>query len=86
MSARTMFPARLVGFCCILIGLTLVARGEATPAAMRYAQLFYLYLAVDVLCGLCLVLAAAQAERFTFRRGVAVEVLSAVRRSAQHLA
>lgn len=42
--------------------------------ALKYAQLFYLYVAVNILIGLYLVVASVRSERFTFQNGVAIEV------------
>jgi len=68
----------LIGWISLVKGLFfLILSPEAMVsllAALRYAELFYVYVAINVLIGLYLVVAAARAERFTFQDGVSVEV------------
>jgi len=69
----------LIGWISIAKGLFFLALSpEAMVSlldALHYARLFYMYVALDVLIGIYLVLAAARAEKSAFRDGAAVEVV-----------
>jgi hypothetical protein len=75
-AALCRWGSTLIGWISLAKGLFFVILSPYSMGslvdALKYAQLFYLYVAVIILIGLCLVVASVRSERFTFQNGVAI--------------
>ena len=69
MTSRTIFLSKLIGLYCILIGLSIMTRGQATVETvtallqnsamtflgqLHYRELFYVYAAISLVLGVYL--------------------------------